>query len=48
MRLGDFVYQVTRLTGIKWMVDKYNKITGKRCNCDKRRKKWNKLKLKRK
>tara|TARA_R110000796_G_scaffold31780_1_gene83911 strand:+ start:478 stop:624 length:147 start_codon:yes stop_codon:yes gene_type:complete len=48
MKLGDLMFHFTRLTGIKYLVDLYNKKTGKKCKCDKRRKQWNKLKLTRK
>mgnify|MGYP003630497250 FL=1 len=48
MKIGDVVFHFTRLTGIKWLVDTYNLYMGKPCKCDERRKKWNKLTLKRK
>ena len=48
MKLGDLVFQFTSLTGIKYLVDLYNKKTGKKCKCDERRKNWNKIKIKRK
>tara|TARA_R110000868_G_scaffold392431_1_gene663054 strand:- start:3415 stop:3561 length:147 start_codon:yes stop_codon:yes gene_type:complete len=48
MKLGDLIFHITRITGIKFLVDAYHKKTGKKCKCDERRKKYNKLKLKRK
>tara|TARA_R110001599_G_scaffold25985_6_gene92155 strand:- start:6663 stop:6809 length:147 start_codon:yes stop_codon:yes gene_type:complete len=47
MRLGDFIYCITKNTGIKYLVDKYHKIRGTKCNCGKRRKKLNEIKIKR-
>tara|TARA_R110000796_G_scaffold210534_2_gene326733 strand:+ start:251 stop:397 length:147 start_codon:yes stop_codon:yes gene_type:complete len=46
MNLGDIVFHFTRITGIKYLVDFYHKKTGKKCKCNDRRKKWNKIKLK--
>ena len=34
MNLGDLVFHITRLTGIKYLVDWYNKKTGKKCKCE--------------
>lgn len=48
MKLGDLVFHITRLTGIKYIVDLYHKKMGKKCKCDDRRKKWNKIRLNRK
>ncbi len=42
--LGDLVEIITRYTGIKWLV---KKIWGDKCGCEERRKKWNKIKIKR-
>ena len=47
MKLGDLIFYITKYTGIKWLVDKYHKIRGTKCNCDKRRKKFNEIKIKR-
>lgn len=41
--LGDLVEKVTTKTGIKAVVDKVTKITGKDCGCQKRREALNKL-----
>ena len=40
--LGDLVEKVTSKTGIKAVVDKISKVTGKDCGCGKRRDKLNK------
>lgn len=48
MKLGDLIFHFTRITGIKFIVDWYYKKTGKKCKCDDRRKKYNKIRLKRK
>ena len=41
--LGDSIEKVTKTTGIKAFVDKVNKILGKDCGCEERRKKLNKM-----
>jgi hypothetical protein len=41
--LGDLVEKVTTKTGIKAVVDKVAKVTGKDCGCGKRRDKLNQL-----
>jgi len=41
--LGDLVEKVTAKTGIKAVVDKVAKVTGKDCGCGKRRDKLNQL-----
>ena len=41
--LGDTIHKVTSTTGIKKVVDKVSKATGKDCGCNKRRKTLNKL-----
>ncbi len=41
--LGDLVERVTTKTGIKAVVDKVAKVTGKDCGCGKRRDKLNQL-----
>jgi len=40
---GDTVAKVTRLTGIKSVVDTVSKKIGKDCGCDKRRDSLNRL-----
>ena len=47
MKIGDIVFYITKYTGIKWLVNKYHNYMGTECNCDKRRKDWNKIKIKR-
>ena len=47
MKLGDIIYYITKCTGIKFIVDKYHKAKGTECNCGKRRKSLNDLKIKR-
>lgn len=47
MRLGDLIFYITKYTGIKFLVDKYHKMRGTKCNCDKRRKKFNEIKINR-
>jgi hypothetical protein len=47
MKLGDLIHYFTTYTGIKFLVDTYHKIRGTECNCNKRRKKLNDLKIKR-
>ena len=41
--LGDTVAKVTRVTGIKSVVDKVSKVTGKDCGCGKRRDALNRM-----
>ena len=41
--LGDTIEKITKATGIKKVVDKVNKITGKDCGCGKRRDTLNKF-----
>ena len=41
--LGDTVAKITKATGIKKVVDKVSKITGKDCGCDKRKETLNEL-----
>jgi hypothetical protein len=45
MKLGNFVYYITKYTGIKAVVDFFSKKTGKDCKCNERREDWNKIKL---
>lgn len=41
MLLGDRIEQVTKATGIKLVVDKISKATGKDCGCASRKAKLN-------
>jgi hypothetical protein len=41
--LGDTIEQITEVTGIKSVVEKFVKATGVDCNCDKRKETLNKL-----
>jgi len=41
--LGDTIEKITKATGIKKVVDTVNKITGKDCNCGKRKENLNRL-----
>ena len=41
--LGDTVERFTKATGIKKVVDTISEVTGKDCNCGKRKEKLNKL-----
>jgi hypothetical protein len=45
MKIGDTIYYITKYTGIKYLVDKYHKLRGTECNCGKRRKKLNEIKI---
>lgn len=47
MKLGDLIYYITKYTGIKYLVDSWYKYRGTECNCGKRRKKLNEIKIKR-
>ena len=47
MKLGDIIYYITKYTGIKLLVETYHSLKGTKCNCDKRRKNLNDLKIKR-
>ena len=40
--LGDTIEKITKATGIKKIVDKVNKVTGKDCGCNKRKEALNK------
>ena len=40
--LGDTIEKITRATGIKKVVDKVSKVTGKDCGCNKRKEALNK------
>ena len=40
--LGDTIEKITKVTGIKKVVDKVNKATGKDCGCKKRQAALNK------
>ena len=41
--LGDTIEKITKATGIKKVVDKVNKTTGKDCGCSKRKNTLNRL-----
>ena len=43
--LGDVVEKVTKVTGIKQVVDSIFDKTGKDCGCDKRKEKLNKIRM---
>jgi len=45
MRLGDFIELITTYTGIKWVVKKWSKLTGKDCGCEDRKNKLNDVEL---
>jgi|TARA_B110000503_G_scaffold129309_1_gene201416 hypothetical protein len=45
MKIGDTIYYITKYSGIKYLVDKYHKLRGTECNCGKRRKKLNEIKI---
>ena len=45
MKLGDLIELITTYTGIKWVVKKYSKLTGKDCGCDQRRNDWNDINI---
>ena len=45
MKLGDFIELITTYTGIKWVVKKYSKLTGKDCGCNERKEKLNDVEL---
>ena len=37
--LGNIIYYITKYSGIKYLVDKYHKLRGTKCDCNNRRKK---------
>ena len=43
--LGDLIAGFTRITGIRFLVERREARTGKPCGCDARREKLNKIKL---
>ena len=45
MKLGNFIELITTYTGIKWVVKKISKLTGKDCGCDDRKNKLNDIEL---
>ena len=45
MKLGNLIELITTYTGIKWMVKKISKLTGKSCGCDKRKEQLNDIEL---
>lgn len=44
--LGDDIEKITKATGLKKLVDKASKITGKPCGCGARKEKYNNPTLK--
>lgn len=46
MLIGDGIEKVAKATGVKRVVDKISKVTGKDCGCNKRKEKINKWQLK--
>ena len=45
MKLGNLIELITTYTGIKWVVKKISKLTGKPCGCDKRKEQLNDIEL---
>ena len=45
MKIGNIIYYITKYTGIKYLVDKYHKLRGTKCDCNNRRKKLNEIKI---
>lgn len=45
MKLGNLIELITTYTGIKWLVKKWSKITGKDCGCNDRKNKLNDVEL---
>ena len=45
MKLGNLIELITTYTGIKWVVKKISKLTGKDCGCDKRKEQLNDIEL---
>jgi hypothetical protein len=41
--LGDTIEKITKVTGIKKVVDKISEVTGKSCGCKARKEKLNKI-----
>ena len=41
--LGDSIEKITKATGIKKVVDKVSRVTGKDCGCRKRKQQLNKM-----
>ena len=41
--LGDTIEKITEATGIKKVIDKVSKVTGKDCGCNKRKERINKM-----
>jgi len=46
MLIGDGIEKIAKATGVKRVVDKISKATGKDCGCNKRKKKINEWQLK--
>ena len=47
MKLGNIIYYITKYTGIKCLVNTWHKLRNTKCNCNKRRKKLNEIKISR-
>jgi len=45
MKLGDLIEKITTITGIKYLVSVYTKITGEPCNCEQRKEDLNDISL---
>jgi hypothetical protein len=45
MKLGNLIELITTYTGIKWVVNKISKLTGKDCGCNKRKEQLNDIEL---
>ena len=46
MKLGDLVFQITKYTGIRFLVKKITKYFEiEDCGCDRRREEWNDIDL---
>lgn len=45
MKLGDLVYKITYYTGVHFLVKLLGRLLNFDCGCDKRRQKWNNIKI---
>ena len=45
MKLGNLIEKITTITGIKYLVSVYTRVTGKSCNCDERKESLNDISL---
>jgi len=45
MKLGNLIELITTYTGIKYLVKKWSKVTGKDCGCEDRKNKLNDVEL---